>query len=103
MTGDWRYRCYLDGMIDQIHNWNPCEEAENIEEDSLEEINIHEIIKDCKSLSDKQRYIIERRYVYGDTFQAIADVVKCSKVYIFNQHKSALKKIKEYLGDHYAI
>jgi len=103
MQGDWRYRCYLDGMIDQIHNWNPCEVAENIKEDSLEEINIHEIIKDCKNLSDKQRYIIERRYVYGDTFQAIADVVKCSKVYIFNQHKSALKKIKEYLGDHYAI
>jgi DNA-directed RNA polymerase specialized sigma subunit len=104
MQDDWRYRCYLDGMIDQIHNWDPtCEAEDVIEEGSLEDINIHDIIKDCKTLSKKQRYIIERRYVYGDTFQAIADVIKCSKVYIFNQHKDALKKIKNYLGDQYAI
>ena len=103
MNGNWRYRCYVSGMIDEIHNFTPDYEEEVEEEDSLKELNIHEIIAGCKTLSDKQKFIIERRYVYGDTFQAIADVVKCSKVYIFNQHKNALKKIKDYLGDHYAI
>lgn len=101
MEGDWRYKCYLDGMIDQIHNYTP--DYESAIDEASSELNIHEIINECKSLSQKQKLIIERRYCYGDTFQAIADVLKCSKVYVFNQHKDALAKIKIFLGDSYAI
>ena len=102
MNGDWRYRCYVSGMIDQIHNFTPDYE-ESAEEESFLELNIHEIIEGCETLTEKQKYIIERRYCYSDTFQTIADHFKCSKVYIFNQHKAALKKLKIYLGGDNAI
>lgn len=104
MQDDWRYRCYVEGMMDQINNHTPdYEDIPECEKDILEMFNIHDLLESCESLSKKQKYIIERRYCYGDTFQAIADYYKCSKVYIFNQHKSALAKLKIYLGEHYAI
>ena len=53
---------------------------------------IKEIIRKVKDEDEIE--ILERRYIMGQTWEAIAEKIECDRSTVFRKHGDALKKIK---------
>lgn len=84
---------YTDGS-DNIHLLDQIADTKNTDENIFENLSIKDAIK---TLSDREREILQMRYYIGKTQTEVSEEIGISQAQVSRLEKNALKVIKEFL------